>query len=110
MIEQGAFPGQFAADVPLQDATLMAATQRPVTRAALSEGLPTRTPAWSRVPSWFVYGDRDLNVPAALQVFMADRAGAKAARLVEGASHAISVSRPEMVAETIMAAVTATRG
>ena len=35
------FHHQFAADVPAAQAALMAATQRPVTEAALSEGLPT---------------------------------------------------------------------
>ena len=70
----------------------MAATQRPVTEAALTEGLPTDAPAWKQLPSWFVFGDQDLNIPVALQRFMADRAGAKGTREIAGASHAISVS------------------
>ena len=37
-----AFHRQFAADVPADRAALMAATQRPVTLAALGEGLPAR--------------------------------------------------------------------
>ncbi len=99
------FHRQFAADVPADQAVLMAATQRPVTQAALSEGLPTATPAWKQVPSWFVIGDQDLNIPGALQRFMADRAGAKATREIAGASHTISVSEPDAVTATILDAL-----
>jgi pimeloyl-ACP methyl ester carboxylesterase len=101
------FHEQFAADVPAEQAALMAATQRPVTQAALTDGLPTDMPAWHELPSWFVFGDRDLNIPVALQRFMADRSGAKGVTEVAGASHAISVSAPDVVAETILDAVAA---
>ena len=80
----------------------MAATQRPVTEAALSEGLPAASPAWTQVPSWFVFGDEDLNIPVALQRFMADRAGAKGTREMAGASHAVGVSEPDAVTATIL--------
>jgi pimeloyl-ACP methyl ester carboxylesterase len=106
-IRRDAFHHQFAADVPAEQAALMAATQRPVTEAALTEGLPTDTPAWQGLPSWFVFGDQDLNIPVALQRFMADRAGAKETREMAGASHALSVSEPDAVAATIRDAVAA---
>jgi pimeloyl-ACP methyl ester carboxylesterase len=106
-IRRELFHHQFCADVPADQAALMGATQRPVTEAALTEGLPTDTPAWRNLPSWFVYGDRDLNIPAALQRFMADRAGAKDTREVAGASHALSVADPGAVAATILDAVAA---
>jgi pimeloyl-ACP methyl ester carboxylesterase len=106
-IRRDAFHHQFAADVPAEQAALMAATQRPVTEAALTEGLPTDTPAWQRLPSWFVFGDQDLNIPVALQRFMADRAGAKETREMAGASHALSVSEPDAVAATILDTVAA---
>jgi pimeloyl-ACP methyl ester carboxylesterase len=106
-IAPAAFPSQFAADVPISEAVVLAATQRPVTDRALGEGLPAAEPAWRDRPSWFVYGDADKNIPAALQRFMAERAGARAVREVPGASHAISVSQPDEVADTIMAAVAA---
>ena len=85
----------------------MSATQRPVTQAALTEGLPTRTPAWKTIPSWFAFGDQDRNIPAALHRYMADRAGAKGVREVPGASHALSVSRPDAVTASILEAVQA---
>jgi pimeloyl-ACP methyl ester carboxylesterase len=108
VITREKFHHQFAADVPAAQAALMAATQRPVTQAALTEGLPTDMPAWQRLPSWFVFGDQDLNIPVALQRFMAARAGAKGVTEVTGASHAISVSAPDVVAETILDAAAAT--
>ena len=106
-IRQDAFHQQFAADVPAERAAVMAATQRPATEAALTEGLPTDDPAWRQVPSWFVFGDQDLNIPVALHRFMAERAGAKVSRELAGASHALSVSEPEAVTATILEAIAA---
>jgi pimeloyl-ACP methyl ester carboxylesterase len=99
------FHHQFAADVPAEQARLMAATQRPVTEAALTEGLPTDRPAWKDRPSWFVYGDADMNIPAAVQRYAVGRVSPCGVREVPGASHAISVSEPDAVAATILEAV-----
>jgi pimeloyl-ACP methyl ester carboxylesterase len=107
-IRPDVFHQQFAADVPAAQAALMAATQRPATEAALTDGLPTTTPAWRTIPSWFVFGDQDQNIPAALHRFMEDRANAKGTREIAGASHAISVSNPDAVAASILDAVAGT--
>ena len=104
-IRQDVFHEQFVADVGAPQAAIMAATQRPVTEAALTEKLPTEKPAWATLPSWFVFGDHDLNIPVALHRFMSERANARGVTEVPGASHAISVSRPEAVTETILAAI-----
>ncbi len=109
VIRPEVFAEQFAADVDDDLATLMAATQRPVTEAALTDDLPTSTPAWRTIPSWVVYGDADRNIPAELIRFMAERAGARSSTEVPGASHALAVSHPVVVAETIFAAVQATK-
>jgi pimeloyl-ACP methyl ester carboxylesterase len=106
-IKADMFHHQFAADVPAAQAALMAATQRPVTAAALAEGLPADGPGWKRIPSWFVFGDQDLTIPPALHRFFAERADAVGMRQVVGASHALSVSSPDAVASTIVAAVDA---
>ena len=55
----------------------MAVAQRPVTLEALQEPSGD-SPLWKQVPSWFVFGEEDRNIPAALQRFMAERAGATA--------------------------------
>jgi pimeloyl-ACP methyl ester carboxylesterase len=106
-IRQDVFRQQFAADVPEAQAAVMGATQRPATEAALSEPLATDAPAWRHFPSWFVFGDQDMNIPVALHRFLAERAGAQGSRELTGASHAISVSEPDAVTATILDATTA---
>lgn len=106
-IQQDKFHDQFAADVPSPEAALMAATQRPVTDAALNE--KAGTPAWKKVPSWFIYGDQDKNIPPQAMAFMAKRAGAKGVEVVSGASHVVMVSNPEPVARLIEKAASASR-
>ncbi|MEP1079202.1 alpha/beta hydrolase [Leptolyngbya sp. PL-A3] len=98
-IQQDKFHAQFAADVPVNDAQLMASTQRPITEAALNEA--SGVPAWKSVPSWFIYGDRDLNIPAAALSFMAERANSNETVVVNGASHVVMVSHPDAVAAVI---------
>lgn len=104
-ISQDKFHDQFAADVSNADAKLMAATQRPVTVAALNEA--SSEPAWKTIPSWFVYGDADKNIPAQAQAFMAQRAHAKQTVVVKGASHVVMVSNPKIVASLIEKAANA---
>jgi pimeloyl-ACP methyl ester carboxylesterase len=98
-IQQAKFHRQFAADVPAAMATLMAATQRPIAEAALTE--PSGPPAWKSIPAWTIYGTADKNIPPAAMSFMSKRANAR--RIVElpGASHAVMVSEPDAVAALI---------
>ena len=98
-IQQGRFPDQFAADVPREKAILMAASQRPVTDTALNE--PAGLASWKQLPSWFIYGDADKNIPSTVLGFMADRANSKRTIVIEGASHVVMVSHPRVVAELI---------
>ena len=102
-IRREEYHGQFAADVPAGQAALMAATQRPLRDVALDEG--SGSPAWRDVPSWFVVAGLDKNIPPQAQRFMADRAGAREVLEIEGASHAVGVSHPDDVAETILRAL-----
>lgn len=104
-IQQDKFPDQFAADVPPAQAALMAATQRPVTEAALNE--QAGSPAWKHIPSWYIYGDKDKNIPPQAMAFMAKRADAKAVEVVKGASHVVMVSHPLPVARLIEKAASA---
>jgi pimeloyl-ACP methyl ester carboxylesterase len=94
-IQPSKFHDQFAADVPADVTALMAATQRPVTQAALEE--LTTVATWKSVPSFTVYGSADYNIPAAVQSFMADRAKVGKAVAIEGGSHALMVSHPDEV-------------
>jgi pimeloyl-ACP methyl ester carboxylesterase len=93
----------FCADVPAPQAALMAATQRPATQEALVEPAGER-PLWKHVPSWFLIGEEDRIIPAALQRYMAERARAQRTVTVEGASHAMPVSRPDATVHPILEA------
>ena len=98
-IQQDKFPAQFAADVAEADAKVMAATQRPITQSALTE--KAKHAAWKTIPSWFVYGDEDKNIPPQASAYMANRAAAKQTVVVKGASHVVMVSNPKIVARLI---------
>jgi len=93
----------FCQDVPDARAGLLCATQRPAAQEALVE--PSgETPLWKDVPSWFLIGEQDRIIPAELQRFMAGRAHAQRTVAIEGASHAIPVSRPDAVVHPILEA------
>jgi pimeloyl-ACP methyl ester carboxylesterase len=97
------FHEQFCADVPAPQAARMAATQRPVTQEALVEPSGER-PLWQELPSWFVFGELDRNIPAELEHFMAKRARAHRVIEIPGASHAVAVAHPDATAHLILEA------
>lgn len=96
---QDRFHAQFAADLPEAAGRLMAAAQRLIAEAALNE--VQAEAAWKTIPSWFVYGDADRNIPPAASAFMAARAHARETVAIRGASHVVMVSHPEAVARLI---------
>lgn len=98
-IDQARYWQQFAADVPKSEAVQMAATQRPVIDTALAE--PAVAQSWRSLPSWFIWGSLDRNIPAALHAYMAKRAGARAAIEIKGASHVVMISHHRAVANLI---------
>ena len=89
----------FAQDISATRVSVLAATQRPVTEAAL-KGL-SGAPAWKSIPSWFVYGTDDKCIPPALYQFMGGRADAKETVAVKGASHLLLISHPDVVVKMI---------
>lgn len=98
-IDQAKFRQQFAADVPAAKARLMAAAQRPVTEAAITEA--AGEPAWKNLPSWFVYGKADKNIPEAALAYMAQRAHSQQTVVIPGASHVVMTSHPAEVSKLI---------
>jgi pimeloyl-ACP methyl ester carboxylesterase len=97
------FHEAFVADLPAEQAALMAATQRPVAELAFSE--PTGVPAWKTLPSWAVVATADKAAGSDVIRSMASRAGATITE-VEG-SHVIMLSQPQIVTDVILAAVAA---
>ncbi len=102
-IAQDRYHQQFAADLPEPQAIAMAVTQRPVTESALFEPSGS-TSLWTSVPSWFIYGELDHNIPAGAHQRMAERAGAQDAVEVPGASHVVGISHPSETVHTILSA------
>lgn len=103
-IRQDTFRHQFAADVPADRAALMAAAQRPIAQSALEE--KATSAAWRTIPSWDIVTTRDLNIPVAVQRYMAERAHARTTEVA--ASHSVAVSHPRLVADVIERAARAT--
>jgi pimeloyl-ACP methyl ester carboxylesterase len=97
------FHAQFCADLPEAQARRMAVTQRPATLEALQEPSGDQ-PLWKHIPSWFVFGEEDRNIPAALEHYLAKRAGARRTIEIPSASHAISVAHPDATAHLILEA------
>jgi pimeloyl-ACP methyl ester carboxylesterase len=102
-IQQEKYHRQFAEDVPAKQTTLMAVGQRPLRDVAANEA--SGPPAWKSIPSWFVFGELDKNIPVAAHRFMAERAGAREVMEIEGASHAVGVSHPDEVTDVIFRAL-----
>jgi pimeloyl-ACP methyl ester carboxylesterase len=102
-IAQERFHDQFAADLPEEQTRLMAITQRPVTQGALFEPSGDH-PLWRSVPSWFVFGELDRNIPAGAHHIMAERAAARRTVEIPGASHVVGVSHPSETAQMILEA------
>jgi len=94
----------FAADLPTEQTSVMAATQGPITELAFSE--PNGEPAWKNLPSWAVISTGDKTVGTDVVRSMAERSGATITE-VEG-SHVVMMSKPQVVTEVILTAVAAT--
>ncbi len=59
------------------------------------------------MPSWFLWGDQDRNIPAGAHRIMADRAGARRAQEIAGASHVVGMSHPAETVQIVLEAATA---
>jgi pimeloyl-ACP methyl ester carboxylesterase/MFS family permease len=102
LLEPTGFREAFAADLPESEAAFMAISQRPLSAVALGE--PAPTPAWRSKPSWGVLPTADGAIHPDLHRFSYDRMGAMVTE-VEGASHAVMLSRPDVVGEVVRDAV-----
>jgi pimeloyl-ACP methyl ester carboxylesterase len=104
-IDPAGFHDAFASDLPVTQAAVMAATQRPIAEAAFSER--NGPPAWKELPSWAVVGSVDKAAGADLVRRHAERAGAAITEV--DASHVVMVSQPDAVTSVIMEALGAVR-
>jgi pimeloyl-ACP methyl ester carboxylesterase len=103
-VDPAKFQEAFAADLPAEQAAVMAATQRPVGAAGFSDA--SAAAAWKTLPSWAVVATGDKAAGTDLTRSMAERARAKITEV--DASHVVMVSQPQAVADVILEAVAAT--
>ncbi|GHB65622.1 alpha/beta hydrolase [Streptomyces viridiviolaceus] len=104
-IKAKAYPGIFAADVPAAVTKVLAAAQRPLAASTFTE--TASAAAWKTKPSWALVAGADGAINPEVERFGAKRAGATVVE-IDGASHAVAVSRPKEVADLIRDAVRAT--
>ena len=105
LIDHASFHNAFCADLPENQAYVMARTQRPVSVDAFTS-VVTGTPAWRSLPTWAIVATADHAIHPDAERDMAKRAGAEVVQL--NASHAVAVSQPRRVAEVILQAVRGT--
>ena len=104
-LKQSAFPSCMANGLPLGEARVLAATQRPLTSLALTQ--KSGVPAWQTIRSWAVIGTADHAIPPAELLVMAKQAHAHIT-MIAGAPHLSMISNPGIVTRVILGAVHAT--
>ena len=103
-VKQSVFPGCFANGLPVAQAAVLAATQRPLAASVLTE--PSGPPAWKSIPSWAIVGTADHVIPVAEQLDMARHANAHVIKV--SAPHLSMISDPVAVAAVVIQAARAT--
>jgi pimeloyl-ACP methyl ester carboxylesterase len=96
-LDKEKFHASFAGDVSDEEAAFMADSQVPWGVDAL--GGTISEPAWRNKPSWYLVATEDRMIPPPAQRQMSERAGSTVVE-AEG-SHAIYVSKPDLVADLI---------
>jgi pimeloyl-ACP methyl ester carboxylesterase len=104
-IKQNVFPSCMANGLPVGQARVLAATQRPLTSLALTR--KSGRPAWRTIPSWAVIGTADHAIPPAELFAMARHAHARIT-MAPGAPHLSMIYDPGLVTTVILKAVRAT--
>jgi pimeloyl-ACP methyl ester carboxylesterase len=95
------FRETFCADVPVDMADVMFATQRPLAVAALNENATAA--GWKSKPSWFLVSEHDNAISPDAERFMAQRMGATT-DTIDG-SHTAFIAKPVAVATFIRQAL-----
>jgi pimeloyl-ACP methyl ester carboxylesterase len=96
------FGDVYAADVDPATVAVMAAAQHPFDPVSL-DGSFAGTATWRTLPSWSVVATEDRSIPTETLRFMAKRAGSTVVEV--NSAHAVPVAHPQIVADTIAAAI-----
>jgi hypothetical protein len=95
------FRETFCADVPVDLADVMFATQRPLSLAALTENATAA--GWKTKPSWFLVSEHDNAIPPDAERLMAERMGAVTESI--SGSHTAFIANPVRAAGFITKAL-----
>ena len=104
-LDHDAFKAGFAHDLSDADAAFLRDSQVPINMSVF--GTPVQNAAWRDKPTWAVIATEDKSFDQAMLQHMATRAGATITNV--SASHALYVSQPGVVADTIAAAAQGAR-
>jgi pimeloyl-ACP methyl ester carboxylesterase len=102
-VDRAKFHDVVCKDVPLADARIAAATQKPVSGSVFTASVPGA--AWKTIPSWYIVASDDQAINPELERFYAKRIGATTTEIKS--SHVPFLSHPKDVAKVIEAAATA---
>lgn len=105
-IDRTLFHKLFAEDVSSAEASVMAATQKPIIGKAFEDSLSQV--AWKTIPSWYMVAQHDRAINPELERFYAKRIGASTIEI--DSSHVPFISHPEAVALFIGQAAAAAAG
>lgn len=105
-IDVAKFRAVFAADLPVQQTRVMAATQKPLFGQIF--GQANAAAAWHTIPSWYLVAQQDQAINPDAERFYAKRMGAKTQEVAS--SHVPFLSRPEAVVKVILDAAASTEG
>jgi pimeloyl-ACP methyl ester carboxylesterase len=96
-INRDKFHDAFAGGASAEEASVMAAVQKPLSFAAF--GGKETSPAWKTLPSWYLHCTEDKMIPPPAQEFMAKRMNATVRSVAS--SHCPFMSHPKDVADII---------
>jgi pimeloyl-ACP methyl ester carboxylesterase len=102
-VDRTKFQDVFCKDVPVVEARIAAATQKPVSGSVFTASVPEA--AWKSIPSWYIVASEDQAINPELERFYAKRIGATTTEVKS--SHVPFLSHPKEVAKVIAAAAMA---
>ena len=96
-VDRARFRALFCADLPVADAKVAAATQKPLHNSVFGASVPVA--AWKTIPSWYLVSQDDHAINPDLERFYAKRMNAKTSEVKS--SHVAFISHPDVVAKLI---------
>jgi pimeloyl-ACP methyl ester carboxylesterase len=102
-LPEEAFPAAFAPHAAAEEQAVLFAVQRPIAVPCISTKVGR--PLWRDRPTWFLLAEADRMIVSATQRFMAERM--KAEIRSQAVDHTPSVTRPDVVVNTIQEATRA---